>query len=318
MSETLLDGSGEGTAPPSGGEGAGSGNTEGQQQEGQKQEGQQQEGQQQQPAPADWMAKYQGEDLGWLQNRGLTGKSADEAIRNLYDGQRHAEKRLGVPADRLLALPQDASSEGAMDPVWDALGRPKDAAGYEIDPGDTTETQAFAEVLGNQFHAAGLTKDQGEAVVAAMEDFFGAEFDKSEASTQEARAANLAKLKEEWGGDEAGNFDLNIQLAKEAAKQTGATEAEINALSAAFSEETGDADVIRFFNRIGQKLGGEDPFISGASVDLGIGATTPEAAAAKISEMKTDPKFAAALKENNPDNPLVKQYRALLTLRARG
>lgn len=274
------------------------------------------------PAPTppgtapDWISKYEGEDLGYLQNRGLQGKTADEAIANLLNGQRNAEKRLGVPADRLLTLPADATSEGAMDPIYDALGRPKEAAGYEIDAGDTEATKAFAETLANQFYASGLSKDQGEAVVSAMEDFFGAELDKSEASTQEARAANMTKLQEEWGGE--GNFELNLNLAKEAVKQAGATEAEIDALSAAFSPETGDADVIRFFNRIGQKLGGETPFIGGAAADLGIGATTPEAAASKIAEMKSDPKFAQALKENNPDNPLVKQYRALTILRSRG
>lgn len=268
------------------------------------------------PAAPEWISKFEGEDLGWLQNRGLHGKTAEEALGNLVNAQRSAEKRFGVPADRLLTLPADATSEGAMDHIYDALGRPKEAAGYEIDAGDTEATAAFAATLADQFHASGLSKDQGEAVVGALEDFFGAEFDKSEATTQEARAANMTALKEEWGGE--GNFDLNINLAREAVKQAGATEAEIDALSAAFSPETGDADVIRFFNRIGQKLGGEAPFIGGANADLGIGATTPEAAAAKIAEMKSDPKFAIAMKENNPDNPLVKQFRALNVLRAKG
>jgi len=268
------------------------------------------------PAGADaWMAKFEGENLGWLQNRGLTGKNADEAIANLVDGQRNAEKRLGVPSDRLLTLPADATSEGAMDPVWDALGRPKNAAGYEIDPGDSELTKALADTMSAKFHAVGLSKAQGEAVVSSMEEFFGAEFDRTEEQTQTSRAANLTKLKQEWGEP---NFDLNIRLAQEAVAALGVTAAEIETLSAAFSSETGDADVIRMFNRLGQKRGGETPFINGEGAPLGLGATTPEAALARIAEMKAEPGFAAVLKANNPNNATLKQYRALRAVATKG
>ena len=273
------------------------------------------------PAPApeatpavdgSWISQFQGEDLGWLQNRGLQGKSAEEALNNLVNAQRNAEKRLGVPADRLITLPQDPTSEGAMDPVWNALGRPEEAAGYELDPGDTALTQSFAETLSGTFHGAGLSKEQGEAVYAAVEKFLGDQYDADQEQTQTERAAGIQGLQDKWGD----TFELNIALAKEAAQASGASKEEIDALAEAFGEN-GDAKVIEFFNRLGQKRGVETSFISGDNTLLGLGATTPEAARARIQEMKADAKIAKDILGNNPDNVNVKKYRALLTLAAK-
>src|SRR4051812_33433335 len=44
---------------------------------------------------------------------------------------RNLEKLVGVPADKLLRLPTDDSPE-AWNAIYDKLGRPKDAAGYNL------------------------------------------------------------------------------------------------------------------------------------------------------------------------------------------
>ena len=260
----------------------------------------------------DWIARFEGEDLGWLQNRGLQGKTVEEALDNLVAGQRNAEKRLGVPQDRLVVLPADPTSEGAMNSVWDSLGRPEDAAGYELDGGDTELTKTFASDLAGAFHQAGLTKDQGQAVEGFLSKFLGEQYDSEQSTTRAQRAASYQSLQDEWGD----TFDLNVALAKEAVSAAGATKEEIEALVEAFGEN-GDAKVIKFFNRLGQKRGVETSFVSGDNTLLGLGATTPEAARAKMQEMKADPKLAKELLANNSENATVKQYRALAALAAK-
>lgn len=327
-------GSGDGPAPQNGA-GASAGallGGDGQQQQAAGDGGQQQQQQQQAAGDgtgngsntgndpnlvqSDWLKGFEGEDLGWIQNRGLQGKSADEAFKNLVTGFRNAEKRLGVPSDRLLQLPADKLAEGAMDSVWEALGRPKDAAGYELDAGDTDLTKSFSEALGETFFKAGLTKDQAQAVEGALEEFFGNEHTKSEEGAAVTQQAALQALKDEWGGEDA--FNINLSIAKEAVKALGATKEEIEALESAFGEK-GNAAVIRFFNRAGQKRGVETPYIAGDGSLLGLGATTPEAARAKMNEMKSDPKIAPLIRDSHlhPDNAEVKRYRALAALAAK-
>ena len=273
------------------------------------------EGGQQTQQNADWISGFEGEDLGWLQNRGLQGKPVDEALKNLVGAQRSAEKRFGVPTDRLLTMPADPSSEGAMDTIWKALGRPDEAAGYEIDRGDSDLTGRFADRLGETFHKAGLSRDQGKAVEKLLDDFFTEQFETDTAADNEAKQVAINALKDKWGGED--QFSVNIAIAKEAVKAAGATTEEIAALEDAFGDN-GNAKVIEFFNRLGQKRGVETPFVDGDGSFAGLGATTPEAARAKMNEMKSDPEISKFLLENNPDNEHVKRYRGLRDLAARG
>ena len=272
------------------------------------------------PAPAPqaadgWISGFEGEDLGWLQNRGLQGKSTEEAIKNLVSAQRNAEKRLGVPSERLLTLPEDATSEGAMDSVWDALGRPQEPAGYELDRGDTDLTGSFADTLGATFHENGVTVEQAKAIEKTLETFFGDYSTQTSEADAESQRAALNGLVEEWGGED--NFNINVAIAKDAVRAAGATVEEIDALESAFGEN-GNAAVIRFFNRLGQKRGVETDFIAGDGSFAGLGATTPEAARAKMTEMKADSDIAKAIIENNPENKHVKRYRNLAALATRG
>lgn len=266
-------------------------------------------------ANTDWSTGFEGEDLGWLQNRGIAGLGIDEAFKKVFETARNAEKRLGVPSDQLLRLPADPTSEGAMDPVWNALGRPEEAGGYELEAGDSEVSQAFTGLLSETFHKAGLTKDQASAVYSAMENFFLSEQEKETTAITDARALGLADLKKEWGDD---LFDFNVNLAREAVKAVGATKEEIDALTEAFGEN-GDARVIRLFNRIGQKRGQEDGFVTGDAGIAGLGATTPEAAKQRIEELKADPEWRTKFRQqqHNPDSELMKNYRQLTALAAR-
>lgn len=315
MSETLL-GSGEGPAPQgdqsgAGGEGQSGQNTDtaSQSNSSNSNENGGQQSQSGQNTDTSWITGYEGEDLGWLQNRGLHQKSSKDAIDNLVKGLRNAESRLGVPPDRLLKLPADKTAEGAMDAVYEALGRPKDLEGYGLEAPDGDELAAsFNKELGTAFFNAGLNPEQAKLISSTLEGFMQKEFDaQNEAATLE-KQTSLQNLQEEWGGKE--RFDINVVIAKQAVEALGATKEEIEALESSFGED-GSATVIKFFNRIGQKIGGEAPFEGGESLTNTIGALTPEAARAKMQEMKADPQFQKLLLGNHHENKDVKMYRRL-------
>lgn len=314
MSETLL-GSGEGSAPQGGQEG-GQGEQTGQD-AGQQQQGQQQQGSQ--GGQSEWHAKFEGDDLGWLQNRGLVGKPAEEALANLVKGFRAAESRLGVPSDRLLKLPADRKAEGAMADVYKALGMPDDPKEYGFTAEDGDELAAsFNDTVSKAFHGAGLNKEQAEIVYSAVEQFIENTAKTDLETAQENRAAEMEALKAEWGGED--NFRMNVLLAKEAVKALGATKEEIDALEAAFGED-GSSQVIKFFNRIGQKRGAEDKFFDGGSAFEGLGAFTPEAARAKMQEMKADEQFRKEMlhvENGGAASAAVNRYRKLAALASKG
>ena len=126
----------------------------------------------------------------------------------------------------------------------------------------------------------------------------------------------MTALRDEWGET---LYDLNVNIAKEAAAASGASEELIAKLAMAFDPDKGDALVIKFFNQIGQKRGLETPFVSGDGQVLGLGATTPEAAKARITELKSDPEWVAKFntQKHNSDSPIMKEYRGLISLAAK-
>lgn len=257
---------------------------------------------------AAWHATFDEETRGWLQNRGLYEKSEKEALAAVLSTARNAEKKLGVPEDRRLTLPADRTAAGALDPIYAALGRPEAPEGYELKLPDDEAGQALTKTLAQAYHGAGLSKEQAAKVHASFEkevtDFYTAQ----QTRESEANQAQWQALKTKWGN----TFDVNTVIARETVKAVGATETEIAALETALGSAPA---VVEFFARIGQKRGVEAPFLAGNSA-YGSGYTTPEAAKARISELKNDPEWAR--KFNNNDTSVMQEYRSLVAIAAAG
>src|SRR5690242_20907106 len=54
------------------------------------------------------------------------------------ESYQNLEKMRGVPAERLLTLPDDKSDEATRNAFYEKLGRPKEAAGYEFEDRKST------------------------------------------------------------------------------------------------------------------------------------------------------------------------------------
>lgn len=250
----MTDGEGTGTGKGEGeGEGAGAGSGE-------------------------WFASFDADTRGWLENRGLTKLDADAALPKVIDGFRNAEKKLGVPSEQLLRLPQDRTVEGAMDAVYNSLGRPEKTGEYTLKSGE--DDADFATWAQEKFHKAGLSQDQASSLYTEFRDMIGSASAQNDTDESLQNQANMADLKTEWGS----TYDRNMSIAKNAIRALGASAEVVDKLE----ESLGFSDVIKLFNTIGQKMG-EDSFVSGDTTDGLPGLpSTPDGARAKINELKLD------------------------------
>jgi len=236
--------------------------------------------------PASWFSTADEETRGFLQNKGLDKKDAAAAAFDLVGQYRNLEKLRGVPADRLLTLPADPAVAGAMDPIYERLGRPAKPDGYEMksEAGDQSSAD-YVKWASETFHKLGLTKTQATEADKALRAMVADMDTRAQEAEAVAKQASMTELQAEWGN----TYATNVELAKAAVRKLAAGEDEINALTAAI----GDKAVVKLFQKIGAGLA-ESPFHAGGPAQSVSGATTPEGAKAKIAELHNDREFTAA------------------------
>jgi hypothetical protein len=234
------------------------------------------------PAPvADaWLTGVSDEQKGYVQNKGW------KAPGELLESYVNLEKLRGVPAERLLTLPGDDKPE-SWNPIYDKLGRPKDAKGYEIavpEGGDP----AFVDAASTWFHEQGLSKKQGAGLAAKWNEHVAAVTKQAEDARVAKNAGEYSALTAEWGAA----FDQNVGAATNAARALGFDAPTVDALE----KTLGFAGVMKMMHSLGTKLG-EAKFVAGGGPggNTFAGAQTPEAAKARITALRADTDFVKRL-----------------------
>lgn len=226
-------------------------------------------------APWDW-GKAPGIDpdkLGYVQAKGWKDPGS------VIESYRHAEKMLGVPADQVIKIPKERT-DATMAEVYDKLGRPKDASGYSITVPEVGGDPELAKEAAGWFHEAGLNQSQVERITTKWNAKIEAVV-KAQTDAVAARdAAQVAKLKTDWGPQ----MQANTVLVDRAAQAFGMTPEQV----AALRQVMGPGDAMRFLHKIGSKLGVDDTFVNGGGVPPGFGGMTPEQAKARIVALKND------------------------------
>lgn len=123
------------------------------------------------------------------------------SVEDMARGLEHANKRLGVPAERLLKIPEKPDDAEGWAAVHKALGRPDDVAGYGVElPAELPdETKPVIEGLLSNLHKAGATTPVVKAVIEAINTATAAS-DEARAKAREAETAAVTnQLKEDWG-----------------------------------------------------------------------------------------------------------------------
>lgn len=222
----------------------------------------------------DWIAGISDEPTrAWVTTKGYKDPGA------LANSALNLEKLLGAPRERLLQLPGDDKPE-SWQPVWQKLGVPEKPEGYKL-PVPQGDKGEFAKTAANWFHKHNVPAKAAEGIAAEWNGFVAAQVKSQQDAFETAGAASATKLKTEWGDA----HEQNMQVAKEAVKAFGFSEAEIDALQ----RVVGYDGVMKRMHALGTKIG-EAPFAEGGRPPAG-GKLAPAQAQGEIQRLRGDPDF---------------------------
>ena len=239
------------------------------------------------PAPAaSWLDKLDPEIKTWAESKGWKSpETADPAI--VAQSYFNLEKLFGADkAGRTVQLPKDESDTAALDAIFEKLGRPKDANGYDIKIDGANED--FLGVAKGWFHKAGLLPKQAQMVA---ELYRAAELD-SVQKLQQQHATEIEGLEREWGQQ----FEQKVEVGKAAARAAGMPEEDIKAAEAAW----GPAKAAKYFEFFGRNyVEAGPPGAENRVTNPGFAQHTPATAKAKIDALYADKLFMD--RYNSPD-----------------
>lgn len=145
----------------------------------------------------------------------------------------------------LSALPAEGDAEGWGN-VWNKLGRPETADGYEL-PVPEGDSGEFAGAASGKMHELGLSKSQAQGIAEWYNTQQSQMVEQFNQQREQQATENVAAIRKEWGN----NFDTNVAVANKAISAYLSPEA-IQAL-----KESGlgsNPHIVKAFHKIGQSL----------------------------------------------------------------
>lgn len=197
----------------------------------------------------------------------------------------HAQGMVG--ADKVV-IPKDGASDEEMTAFYTKLGRPETSDKYEIkNPDNIPEGFPLSEDLVKGFrenaHKLGLSSKQaGDLYTWFLNDEIKV-FNDAKRENEEAVASATKQLRTDW----AKAFDTKVSQIETMINTYGDDDLRN------YLKETGvnnDARFIRFLGKVAENFG-EDTLIGKGHAEFGV--MTPEAAQARIAELKGDKDFMA-------------------------
>jgi len=187
----------------------------------------------------------------------------------------HANRKLGVPSDQLMQIPQGENAD--WNGVYKAMGRPDTPDQYELNG-----TGDMADNFRNQAYQLGLSQKQASELMnwySEVQSGVDSSDDEDFASEQVQWVADLQK---EWGD----SYIKNTKLAERAFRQFGSEDAlEVMNATGLGSHPA----LVKMFSQIGQFLA-EDGQLTGNQQGR-IGGITPGSAKTRIDELLNDKDF---------------------------
>lgn len=235
--------------------------------------------------PADWRASLP-DDL-----KADASLAAIKDIPSLAKSYVHAQKLVG--ADKIPA-PQKNWTPEQWNEHYERIGRPKDAkeygfpADFKAPEGIKLDDAALSKAR-DTFYKAGLTKSQGETILAFYGNTLAEGQALQEAAIANARVETMSALEKEWKTE----TQLNLQLAQSAMMKYGGNELK------EYLEATGlgnNAALIKCFAAIGKRI--TEDGVGGAGLVLPTSASAQQ----ELSRLQADPEFQKALNDNRHPN----------------
>lgn len=223
------------------------------------------------------------EDIGFIQNKGWK----DSPIKAI-EGYKNLEKFHGVPADQILKLPKSFDDEGALDPVYDRLGRPASPDKYDIKlPEGVTVDDNRLKAAKEIGHKIGLNNKQIQALAEFDATYMGEAMKAHETEKAQKMELELGSLQKEWGT----HFEERAELGRRFVRNSLPQGIDKEGTLAAIEDAIGTALTLKLFANAGEKTMKEHN-IPDSSGDRPFGYTREQAAADRKSlmdELKADP-----------------------------
>ena len=177
-----------------------------------------------------------------------------------------------------VAIPKEDAPEADWDAFYRKIGRPEDKR-YRPDGMTVSEEEEpllarYEEIL----HASGLTRTQGQKMLAHMADLSASMEAEAKEQGERVRAENLAVLEKTFGGQ----MDLKVNQIKAALGQFGAQE-----LSMLVEQTNYNPALVQFLSSVGEKLA-SDRLVTG---DAPPSPTSRQAALEEIKRLEIDEAF---------------------------
>lgn len=222
-----------------------------------------------------WLEGVDAEMVGYAQNKGWTDP------KQVVEGYRNLEKMRGVPAERLLTLPDSAADQATKDAFYEKLGRPKTAAEYDftIDGNDESTNH-----LKDLFHKNGVSAEQARNLLAGQIEFEKQALTKHQETQRAKIEGDVSALKGEWGQA----FEQNMGGAREGAKLLGLDNGTIDALG----EHLGHSKLMKLLHSVAVNSGEHNFVTDGTKQGYGQ-KMTPAQATAEYNRLKADPAWVA-------------------------
>ncbi len=201
-----------------------------------------------------------------------------DSVDKLAKSYTHLVKKMGVPAEQLLRLPQAGEP---MDEVYNALGRPETHENYDMGEYAPETTEDFRQLA----HQIGLNNDQANVLFDAYVNAMAGQQEQEQNAFEQFEVENTQALQKEWGG----SFDKNVELARRAFMNFATPEA------VEIMEQTGlgnHPEILKVFSRIGELLQ-EDSVLPGSSTPV-LGGMNPAQAQETFNSKMADPEFRNA------------------------
>lgn len=178
---------------------------------------------------------------GEAQQSGAEGQQQSTSTNLLGGGV--AQQQAAEPL--LSALPEEGDAEGWGN-VWNKLGRPESAEGYEL-PVPEGDSGEFAGAASSKMFELGVSKKQAQGIAEWYNTQQALAIEQVHQQREQQATENIAAIRKEWGN----NFDSNVAVANKAISAYLTPEA-IQAL-----KESGlgsNPHFVKAFHKIGQSL----------------------------------------------------------------
>ena len=217
---------------------------------------------------------------GWLNDmpvelKNMAVNKGWKGTAEVLESYRHLEELMGVDkAGRSLVMPEGENDREGYERLYQALGRPTEPGGYELDrllEGEIMDAR-FMDLMSRTMHETGLSKKQAAGLARAYQDHYN--------DVMRGIDAEYQRQVEEMVRDTS---PADLETARRGMRLTGAGPDVI----AKVEKALGPALALELFQSIGQRIG-EDKMAGGAE---GVGLSGPAEAGSRIAELRADPAF---------------------------